>query len=164
MRGRRVVCVRDTPHTTGGERLKLHLPGGYQREQRRLWQMINDGDSWRLYPGPQREAMEREYRSYLDYIKDPELRQKLTPDYNLGCTRIPKSDRNYYEAVQLPNAHIVKGQIDRIEPDGIVMRDGTRVALDVLVYAPRVDPHASMRPLHVTGLDGLTIDEARQAG
>jgi hypothetical protein len=24
----------------------------------------------------------------------PELRKKLTPDYNLGCTRIPKSDKN----------------------------------------------------------------------
>jgi cation diffusion facilitator CzcD-associated flavoprotein CzcO len=55
--------------------------------------------------------MESEYRSYLDYIKDPELKKKLTPDYNLGCTRIPKSDKNYYQAVQLPNAHLVKGQI-----------------------------------------------------
>ena len=49
--------------------------------------------------------MEREFKSYLDCIKDPELKRKLTPDYNLGCTRIPKSDKNYYEAVQLPNAH-----------------------------------------------------------
>jgi cation diffusion facilitator CzcD-associated flavoprotein CzcO len=68
----------------------------------------------RLKPGPQREAMEREYKSFLDYVKDPELKRKLTPDYNLGCTRIPKSDKNYYEAVQLPNAHIVKGEIARV--------------------------------------------------
>jgi cation diffusion facilitator CzcD-associated flavoprotein CzcO len=95
--------------------------------------MINEGDAWRLYPGAQREAMENEYRSYLDYIKDPELNKKLTPDYNLGCTRIPKSDKNYYEAVQLPNAHIVKGQIARIVPDGVVMADRTHVELDVLV-------------------------------
>ena len=102
--------IRDNPHATWRERLKLRLPGGYEREQRRLWQMINEGDAWRLYPGQQREAMEREYETFLDYIKDPELRENLTPDYNLGCTRIPKSDRNYYEAVQLPNAHIVKGR------------------------------------------------------
>ena len=131
------VHIRDNPHSTWRERIKLRLPGGYAREQRRLWQMINEGDAWRLYPGPQREAMEREYRSYLDYIKDPDLKQKLTPDYNLGCTRIPKSDRNYYEAVQLPNAHIVKGHIDHIEPEGIVMADGTHVPLDVLVYRLR---------------------------
>jgi len=104
--------------------------------------------------------MEREYRSFLDCIKDPELKRKLTPDYNLGCTRIPKSDRNYYEAVQLPNAHIVKGEIARIVPDGVVMADGTKVALDVLVYATGFDVHAYMRPMAVTGLDGTAIAEA----
>jgi len=104
--------------------------------------------------------MEREYQSYLDHIKDPELKEKLTPDYNLGCTRIPKSDKNYYAAVQLPNAHIVKGEIARIVSDGIVMADGPHVALDVLVYATGFDAHAYMRPMKVTGLNGMTIDEA----
>jgi cation diffusion facilitator CzcD-associated flavoprotein CzcO len=54
--------------------------------------------------------MEREYKSYLDSIKDPELKRKLTPDYNLGCIRIPKSDKNYYDAVQLPNAQSSRGR------------------------------------------------------
>ncbi len=154
------VHIRENPHSTWRDRLKLRLPGGYQREQRRLWQLIIEGDGWRLKPGPQREAMEREYKSFLDYIKDPELKKKLTPDYNLGCTRIPKSDKNYYEAVQLPNAHIVKGQITSIVPDGVVMADGTYVKLDVLVYATGFDAHAYMRPMNVTGLNGTTIDEA----
>ena len=103
--------------------------------------------------------MEREYQSYLDFIKDPELKKRLTPDYNLGCTRIPKSDKNYYAAVQLPNAHVVKGHIDHVEPDAVVMADGTRVGLDVLVYATGFDAHAYMRPMRVTGLNGITIDE-----
>jgi len=154
------VHIRENPQATWQERLKLRLPGGYRREQDRLWRTINEMDAWRLYPGPQREAMEREYASYLDYIKDPELRQKLTPDYNLGCTRIPKSDRNYYEAVQLPNAHIIKGHIERITSDCIIMADGDHVPLDVLVYATGFDPHAYMRPMNVTGLNGVTIDEA----
>ena len=42
------VHIRDNPHSTWRERLKLRLPGGYAREQRRLWQMINEGDAWRL--------------------------------------------------------------------------------------------------------------------
>ena len=68
------VHIRENPHSTWQERLKLRLPGGYRREQRRLWQFINEFDHWRLKPGPQREAMEREYRSYLDIIQDPELK------------------------------------------------------------------------------------------
>ena len=154
------VHIRDNPHSTWRERLKLRLPGGYRREQHRLWQLINETDRWRLEPGPLREAMEREYESYLECIKDPELKKKLTPDYNLGCTRIPKSDKNYYAAVQLPNAHIVKGEIARIVPDGVVMTDGAHVPLDVLVYATGFDAHAYMRPMKVTGLNGMTIDEA----
>jgi len=104
--------------------------------------------------------MEREFKSYLECIRDPELKEKLTPDYNLGCTRIPKSDRNYYEAVQLPNAHIVKGEIARIVSDGIVMADGSQVRLDVLVFATGFDAHAYMRPMQVVGLNGMTIEEA----
>src|SRR5260370_3298248 len=107
--------------------------------------------------------MEREYRSYLDYIKDAELKKKLTPDYNLGCPRIPKSDKNYYEAVQLPNANIVKGQIARLVPDGVVMAGGTPVNLDVLVYATGFDPHAYIRPMKVTGLHGLTNYQTEKA-
>ena len=95
--------------------------------------------------------MEREFKSYLECIRDPELKEKLTPDYNLGCTRIPKSDRNYYEAVQLPNAHIVKGEIARVVPDGIVMAGGSQVGLDVLVFATGFDAHAYMRPMRVRG-------------
>ena len=62
--------------------------------------------------------------------------------------------------MQLPNAHIVKGHIERIAPDGIVMADGAHVPLDVLVYATGFDPHAYMRPMNVTGLNGVTVDEA----
>src|SRR5215469_2273203 len=154
------VHIRENPHTTWRQRLVLRLPFGYRREQRRLWQFINEGDRWRLDPGEQRAAMEREFKSYLECIRDPELKEKLTPDYNLGCTRIPKSDRNYYEAVQLPNAHIVKGEIARIVPDGVVMADGSQVGLDVLVFATGFDAHAYMRPMRVVGLNGMTIDEA----
>jgi cation diffusion facilitator CzcD-associated flavoprotein CzcO len=114
----------------------------------------------RREPGPQREAMEREFKAYLDCIKDPELKKKLTPDYNLGCTRIPKSDRNYYEALQLPNAHIVKGEIAHIVPDGVAMADGSHVTLDVPVYATGFDAHAYMRLMKVIALNGTTIDEA----
>jgi cation diffusion facilitator CzcD-associated flavoprotein CzcO len=103
--------------------------------------------------------MEREYRGYLEAIRDPELRAKLTPDYHLGCTRIPKSDRNYYEAVQQPNVRLEFGRIARIVPEGVEMADSTVRELDVLVYATGFDAHGYMRPLNVTGIDGMTIDE-----
>jgi cation diffusion facilitator CzcD-associated flavoprotein CzcO len=153
------IHIRENPRSTWRERLFLRLPFAYRHRQRQLWRMINRMDRWRLKPGPQRQAMEREFASYLEAIRDPELKRKLTPTYHLGCTRIPKSDQNYYEAVQRPNVHIETGRIARIVPKGVELADGTVRVLDVLVYATGFDTHAYMRPMKVTGLNGTTIDE-----
>ena len=153
------VHIRENPRSTLLERLLLRLPLAYRLRQRQLWKLIIQADHWRLKPGPQRDAMEREYKNYLNAIKDPELRRKLTPDYHLGCTRIPKSDRNYYEAVQQPNVHLEFGRIARILPKGVEMTDGRFRELDVLVYATGFDAHGYMRPMTVTGLNGVTIEE-----
>ena len=153
------IHIRENPRTNLWERLFLRLPGAYRYRQRKLWDMIVAGDKWRLEPGPAREAMQKEYLGYLETIRDPELRRKLTPEFHIGCVRIPKSDRNYYEAVQRPNVYLEFGTIARIVPDGIEMKDGKKHELDVLVYATGFDAHAYMRPMQVTGTNGLSIDE-----
>jgi cation diffusion facilitator CzcD-associated flavoprotein CzcO len=153
------IHIRENPRASWWERLKLRLPGQYAKKQRELWDFIIEGDAWRLKPGPQREAMEREYRSYLDVIRDPALKKKLTPTYHLGCTRIPKSDQNYYRAVQRPNVTIESRKIARIVPAGVALDDGSVVQLDVLVYATGFDTHAYMRPMEVIGLNGVSIAE-----
>lgn len=152
------IHIRENPASSWRERLFLRLPFAYRYRQRQLWKFICETDQWRLKPGPQREAMEREFRSYLDAVTDPELRRKLTPDYHLGCTRVPKSDQNYYKAVQKPNVHLETGHIARIVPEGVELADGQVRALDVLVYATGFDAHAYMRPMKVTGLNGVTLD------
>jgi cation diffusion facilitator CzcD-associated flavoprotein CzcO len=153
------IHIRENPYTAWWERLLLRMPFAYRLRQNFLWKFINKMDRWRLEPGPMREAMEREFKKPLAAIRDPQLRQKLTPNYNLGGTRIAKSDQNYYEAVQQPNVHIETGQIARIRPDGIALTDGSVVELDVLVYATGFDAHAYMRPIDTYGLNGITIDE-----
>lgn len=157
------VHIRDNPAPTDEERARLREPGGYERIQRELWDGYSQADRWRVEPGALREQMQREFDGYLQVVKDPELRRKLTPAYHLGCTRIPKSDA-YYEAVQRPNVHIETTRIERIVPDGVQLADGAMHALDVLVYATGFDAHAYMRPMKVIGLDGVTIDELWQDG
>ena len=154
------VHIRPNPYTPWLHRMLLRLPFAYRLRQRYLWNFIIKADQWRLKPGPARQAMEKEFKSYLDIVKDPGLKKKLTPDYHLGCTRIPKSDRNYYEAVQRPNVEIVRDRIARIVPEGVMLEDGTLKRLDVLVFATGFDAHAYMRPMQVTGLNGVTLDDA----
>ena len=119
------VWIRDNPPTNLLDRLLLRLPLAYERLQKRLWDGYSVSDRWRLEAGPSRTDMERQFQGFLDTVKDPDLRRKLTPDYHLGCTRIPKSDRNYYQAVQQPNVHIETERIARVVPTGIELANGT---------------------------------------
>lgn len=67
-------------------------------------------------------------------VRDPELRRKLTPDYSFGCKR-PTFSNDYYPTFTMPHVHLETTPIDRVEPDGIVTTDGTKVTLDTLILA-----------------------------
>jgi cation diffusion facilitator CzcD-associated flavoprotein CzcO len=94
----------------------------------------------------------------LNSVRDPALRARLTPDYEVGCKRLVMSE-TFYGAVQNPNVDVVVDPIDRIEPRGVVTRDGALYALDVLVFATGFDSQAYLRPMKLRGEGGVTLDE-----
>lgn len=94
----------------------------------------------------------------LATVRDPQLRARLTPDYEVGCKRLVMSG-TFYEAVQKPGVEVVVEPIDRIAPQGVVTRDGQLHELDVLVFATGFDAHAYLRPMTVTGEDGITLEQ-----
>lgn len=153
------IHIRENPYATWWEKLLLRMPFAYRLRQNFLWKFINKADRWRLEPGAARDAMEQAFRKEIAKIKDPELRERLTPNYPLGGTRIPKSDVNYYQAVQQDNVQLEFGKIARIVPNGVELDDGTVVELDGLVYATGFDGHSYMRPMQVTGLNGQTVEQ-----
>ena len=94
----------------------------------------------------------------LASIADPVLRAKLTPDYEVGCKRLVFSD-GFYDAVQKPSIDLVTDAIDHIEPRGVVTKDGKLHQLEILVFATGFDAHAYLRPMNLTGEDGITLDQ-----
>jgi cation diffusion facilitator CzcD-associated flavoprotein CzcO len=99
-------------------------------------------------------------KRYLENsIKDPVLRAKLTPNYKFGCKRVVMNE-TFYPAIQKSNAHLVTDAIERIEPKGVVTKDGKLHELDILVLATGFDPAAFMRPMEFRGRNGLSIDNA----
>jgi cation diffusion facilitator CzcD-associated flavoprotein CzcO len=92
-------------------------------------------------------------------VGDPVLREKLRPNYKVGCKRIVMSD-SFYEAVQRPNAELVTEKITSVEPAGVRTSDGRLHELDVLVLATGYEAHATLAPMRVSGKDGCTIAEA----
>lgn len=111
----------------------------------------------------QMARIEEMCRANLENIRDPVLRQQLTPDYQVACKRLIMSD-TFYTAIQQPNARLVTTGIEAIEPEGVRTRDGELHPLDVLVYATGFDGHAYMRPMEVIGEGGLSLSAAWEEG
>lgn len=105
-----------------------------------------------------RAELEKNVGDNLATVRDPVLREKLTPDYRVGCKRLIMSP-SFYEAVQDPTVDVVTDAIDHIEPKGVVTADGKLHELDVLVLATGFDPSAYIRPMKLTGADGHSLDE-----
>lgn len=90
-------------------------------------------------------------------VRDPELRAKLTPDYDFGCKR-PTFSNSYYRTFTRPNVHLQSSGIDHIEPHAIVAADGTRTEIDTLVLATGFDLwEANIPAIEVIGRGGRNL-------
>jgi cation diffusion facilitator CzcD-associated flavoprotein CzcO len=90
-------------------------------------------------------------------IRDKELRDKLTPDYDFGCKR-PTFTNSWYRTFTKPHVHLQTSGIDRIEPDGIVANDGTKTVIDTLVLATGFDLwEANFPAFEVVGREGRNL-------
>jgi cation diffusion facilitator CzcD-associated flavoprotein CzcO len=67
-------------------------------------------------------------------IRDPKLREAVTPKFAVGCKRILKSN-DWYPTLDRPNVSLVTDGIDKVTKTGIVTKDGTVRDVDVIVVA-----------------------------
>ncbi len=91
-------------------------------------------------------------------VSDPELKERLRPNYRAACKRLVISP-NFYEAIQSPNAELVTSAIERIEPRGVRTADGRLHELDVLVLATGFQVDRFLRPIDVIGKGGVRLAE-----
>ena len=95
-------------------------------------------------------------RSHLRrQVRDPEVREKLTPRYGLGCKR-PGFSNDYLRTFNRPNVHLETSPIETVTADGIRTADGERGPFDVLVLATgfKVFEPGNMPPFPVHGPGG----------
>ncbi|HXL98518.1 MAG TPA: NAD(P)/FAD-dependent oxidoreductase [Rhizomicrobium sp.] len=100
------------------------------------------------------EKMARDYIARS--IPDPAMRQKLTPDYAMGCKRILISD-DFYGALTRPNVELVTDAIREVTPQGIVTEDGKLREFDALVYATGFRATEVLAEMRVTGRGGRQL-------
>jgi cation diffusion facilitator CzcD-associated flavoprotein CzcO len=88
-------------------------------------------------------------------VEDPEVRDKLTPRYGLGCKR-PGFSNDYLPTFNRDNVYLETSPIDRITPAGVRTVDGTEHEVDVLVLATGFKVFEAGFPVYGVGEAELT--------
>ncbi len=96
-------------------------------------------------------------------VENPELRERLRPNYRAACKRLIYSP-DFYQAIQHPNAELVTDSIDRIEARGVRTKDGSLHELDLLVLATGFQADKFMRPMEVIGRNGVALNDVWRKG
>ncbi len=86
-----------------------------------------------LHPRLMARSQAKALRHMHAAVKDPALRQKLTPDYTLGCKRILISN-TYYPALAQANVEVITDGVKQVLPDGVVGQDGVCRPVDAIIY------------------------------
>ena len=96
-------------------------------------------------------------------IKDPALKQKLTPDYPVGCKRVLLSNE-WLPTLAAPNVEVVTEGITEITPTGVMTADGRHRAVDAIVYGTGFEATEFLAPMKVNGLAGASLSERWKQG
>lgn len=95
------------------------------------------------------------------YIKDEELKKKVTPDYTMGCKRVLLSN-HYYKAIAKENVKVVASGVERIEGNIVIASNGEQYEADVIILGTGF--HVADVPIaqRVQGKSGKTMAEIWQ--
>lgn len=96
-------------------------------------------------------------------ISDPELRRKVTPDYEPGCKRILFSN-DWYPALQRENVELVTSGVREVRGRVVVGSDGSEREVDTIILGTGF--HATDPPIArvIRGRGGRTLAEAWSTG
>ncbi|MBM0124629.1 flavin-containing monooxygenase [Pimelobacter simplex] len=114
--------------------------------------------------GPLAEVLHRAWQVHLRrQVGDPALRERLVPDYPLGCKRLLFSN-DWYPALTRPHVAVVTDAISSVEPDGIRTSDGRLHEVDVIVFGTGFAATDFLAGIDVRGRGGRRLSDAWDGG
>ena len=116
-----------------------------------------------LKPTWRRRAVQNLARRQLRSIPDPEVREAIEPDYQPLCKRQVISG-SYHKTVQRDDVTVLRQGVERFTEKGLVAEDGVEREHDLVIFATGFKAHNYMRPMEMTGRDGVTIEQTWSGG
>ncbi|NOJ61653.1 NAD(P)-binding domain-containing protein [Arthrobacter sp. 260] len=134
-------------------------PDAYRKLRQEIHEFREAGfERTRRHTAASEEGVQLAREHLENQVSDPELRAKLTPDYDFGCKRILRSD-DFYPALTRGNVELVTEAITEFTPRGICTADGVEHEFDVVIYATGFHSHAFQGSMRVSGRDGIRLEE-----
>jgi cation diffusion facilitator CzcD-associated flavoprotein CzcO len=110
------------------------------------------------------KSMRRTALKHLEAsVKDPLMRERLTPDYAAGCKRRVIAD-DYLTMFNRDNVSLVTDPIERIEANGIRDTAGVLHETDVLIEATGFKPFDITAYVDVIGRNGRRLRDVWKEG
>lgn len=131
------VAPKENPPIADEERERLASDADALRTKRwGLWQIWEATGLDMVTTGSKlnRRAEETARAHINNQVLDSDIVAKLTPDYNFTCKR-PTYSNDYYPMFNRDNVELVTTGIDHVVTDGVVLTDGSKIELDVLLHA-----------------------------
>ncbi|WP_095190215.1 NAD(P)/FAD-dependent oxidoreductase [Pseudomonas sp. Irchel 3E19] len=113
------------------------------------------------YSKPAIHMVQRQALRFLKrQVTDPQLREKLTPDFTIGCKRVLVSS-TYYPALTRPNVtlHSHEQGIASIDETGVNTQDGQHIEVDLIVWSTGYDATDGVISYPVSGKNGVQLRE-----
>lgn len=96
-------------------------------------------------------------------IRDPKLRELVTPDYIPGCKRILMAD-DYYPTLERENVELVTEGVSEARANSIVTEDGKEREVDAIIYGTGFRVSEFLDHVPIQGQGGVDLTEAWQGG
>jgi cation diffusion facilitator CzcD-associated flavoprotein CzcO len=95
-------------------------------------------------------------RNLAEHVSDPVLRDKLTPDYPVGCKRVLMSN-DYYPAIGAPNVELVTTPIRAVRAAAITDAQGVTRPADIIILGTGFEATAPVPEGMIIGRGGRDL-------
>ena len=96
-------------------------------------------------------------------VPDSGLRERLMPQYPIGCKRVLVSD-DWYATLVRPDVELVTEAVTEVGSDRIVTSDGVERPVDVIILATGFRTTEFLAPMEIAGIGGRDLNEAWRDG
>ncbi|RSN05374.1 4-hydroxyacetophenone monooxygenase [Streptomyces sp. WAC 05977] len=159
-----IMAKRDTSYRRWQQRLFRHLPATQLLGRLRIFLLAEYATyAMTRHPLLAKVFELRTAQLRRRHIKDRALREKLTPDYPLGCKRILFTNE-YLPALAQHNVAVETRHISAITPSGVLTEDGVEHEADVIVYGTGFAATDFLGELEIEGLGGRALSDAWKDG